>query len=78
MIDWRDRAACRRVPPETFYPEKGEPTAPGKFICNGGMGAPACPVKAACLAYALDTGEAWGIWGGLSEYERRQLQRKAG
>jgi WhiB family redox-sensing transcriptional regulator len=67
---WQRRAACRRpgVDPDGFYPDKGGTTRPAKRICAG------CPVKAECLAYALANDERFGIWGGLSERERRRLR----
>jgi WhiB family redox-sensing transcriptional regulator len=66
------RAACRDVPTDTFYPERGDPlgTGPAKRICAG------CPVRAECLADALERGDPWGVWGGLSERERRRLKRR--
>jgi WhiB family redox-sensing transcriptional regulator len=64
------RAACRRpgVDPDAFYPDKGGSTRAAKAVCAG------CPVTADCLEYALTAGERWGVWGGLSERERRRLR----
>ena len=75
-MSWRERAACRRpgVDPDAFYPDKGGSTRTAKAICNGGRDRHACPVKAQCLDYALDNDERFGIWGGLSERERRRLR----
>jgi WhiB family transcriptional regulator, redox-sensing transcriptional regulator len=70
--EWMIDGLCAQVDPEAFFPEKGGQTKPAKSICNGG-----CPVKAECLAYALERGERFGIWGGLSERERRKLERAA-
>jgi WhiB family redox-sensing transcriptional regulator len=70
--DWRDRARCADIDPEVFFPEIGEPTDPGKRVCTS------CQVKAECLAHALEHHERFGIWGGLSEQERRLLARAAG
>jgi len=67
--DWRDSALCAETDPEAFFPEKGGSTREAKAVCRN------CPVKAECLAYALDKGEGFGIWGGLSERERRRLNR---
>lgn len=64
--DWRNRALCAQANPDDFYPDKGESTRPGKSICER------CPVRAECLAYGLE--ERYGIWGGLSERERRKLK----
>ena len=69
--DWHDRALCAQTDPEAFFPEKGGSTREAKKICEG------CPVRAECLAYALAHDERFGIWGGLSERERRRLKRLA-
>ena len=65
--NWRDLALCIEVDPEIFFPEKGESVIPAKRVCA------ACEVRAECLQYALDHGERYGVWGGLSERERRAL-----
>ncbi len=67
---WRLDARCAEVDPELFFPEPGAPTAPAKRICAG------CPVRVECLAYALDTREAHGVFGGLSAQERLRLLRR--
>ena len=69
--DWRDYAACAQTDPEAFFPEKGGSTRDAKQICRG------CFVREECLAYALERDERFGIWGGLSERERRRLKREA-
>lgn len=66
---WRDDAICAQTDPEAFYPEKGGSTKKAKKICGG------CEVRLECLQYALDHDERFGIWGGLSERERRRLKR---
>ena len=66
---WQDRALCSQTDPEAFFPEKGGSTREAKRICLG------CEVKDACLEYALANDERFGIWGGLSERERRRLKR---
>lgn len=66
---WRDFAACAETDPEAFFPEKGGSTKEAKQVCGQ------CFVRAECLEYALKRGERFGIWGGLSERERRRLQR---
>ena len=68
---WQDRALCAQTDPEAFFPEKGGPTREAKKICTG------CEVKAECLEYALANDERFGIWGGLSERERRRIKREA-
>ena len=66
---WQERALCAQTDPEAFFPEKGGSTREAKRICLG------CEVKDACLDYALAKDERFGIWGGLSERERRRLKR---
>jgi WhiB family transcriptional regulator, redox-sensing transcriptional regulator len=67
---WMVRALCNQADPDLFFPEKGGSTREAKRICAG------CEVRAECLAYALRRNEPSGIWGGLSERERRQLRRR--
>ena len=69
--DWQERALCAQTDPEAFFPEKGGSTREAKRICAG------CEVRAECLEYALAQDERFGIWGGLSERERRRLRRAA-
>ncbi len=70
-IGWQDRALCAQTDPEAFFPEKGGSTREAKRVCRG------CEVRAECLEYALEHDERFGIWGGLSERERRRLKRQA-
>jgi WhiB family redox-sensing transcriptional regulator len=72
LLAWQDQALCAQTDPEAFFPEKGGSTREAKRICVG------CEVKQECLEYALMQDERFGIWGGLSERERRRLKRKAG
>lgn len=67
---WEGGALCAQTDPEEFYPERGGNAKVPKRICS------ACPVRDECLAYALATDERFGIWGGLSERERRNLQKQ--
>jgi WhiB family redox-sensing transcriptional regulator len=70
--EWQERALCAQTDPEAFFPEKGGSTREAKRICQG------CEVRAECLEYALGHDERFGIWGGLSERERRKLKKRAG
>lgn len=70
-VGWQDRALCAQTDPEAFFPEKGGSTREAKKVCRG------CEVRAECLEYALEHDERFGIWGGLSERERRRLKREA-
>lgn len=66
--EWQERALCAQTDPEAFFPEKGGSTREAKKICVG------CEVKDECLEYALAKDERFGIWGGMSERERRRLK----
>ncbi|GAA2544261.1 WhiB family transcriptional regulator [Mycolicibacterium diernhoferi] len=66
---WQERGLCAQTDPEAFFPEKGGSTREAKRICQG------CEVRDRCLEYALANDERFGIWGGLSERERRRLKR---
>ena len=65
---WRLDALCAETDPEAFFPEKGGSTREAKRVCTG------CTVRAECLESALTNDERFGIWGGLSERERRRLR----
>ena len=69
-LGWQEEALCAQTDPEAFFPEKGGSTREAKRICVG------CQVKAECLEYALGHDERFGIWGGLSERERRRIRRQ--
>ncbi|RJL25229.1 WhiB family transcriptional regulator [Bailinhaonella thermotolerans] len=74
-MDWRHRAACRDVDPELFFPIGNTGPAllqidEAKQVCN------ACPVSDPCLKWAIESGQDAGVWGGLSEDERRALKRR--
>lgn len=70
-LGWQTDALCAQTDPEAFFPEKGGSTRDAKKVCG------ACNVKAQCLEYALANDERFGIWGGLSERERRRLRKRA-
>ena len=67
---WQDYANCLGVDPDLFFPERGASTREAKEVCRG------CVVREECLEYALANGEKFGIWGGLSERERRRIRRQ--
>jgi WhiB family redox-sensing transcriptional regulator len=71
-LAWQADSLCAQTDPEAFFPEKGGSTRDAKKICS------ACEVKSQCLEYALGNDERFGIWGGLSERERRKLRKRAG
>lgn len=61
--------------PDTFHPERGVSTYTAKSICKGqAEGFGPCPVRSDCLDYALSNGLIHGVWGGLSEKERRRIR----
>lgn len=70
QMGWQERALCAQTDPEAFIPEKGGSTREAKKVCTS------CEVRAECLQYALEHDERFGIWGGLSERERRKLKRR--
>jgi WhiB family redox-sensing transcriptional regulator len=67
--EWMDQALCAQTDPESFYPEKGGSTREAKKTCEQ------CLVRAECLDWALANDERFGIWGGLSERERRAISK---
>jgi WhiB family redox-sensing transcriptional regulator len=67
---WQRQANCMGVDPDLFFPERGASTREAKEVCRG------CVVQEDCLEYALANGEKFGIWGGLSERERRRIRRR--
>ena len=69
-LAWQERALCAQTDPEAFFPEKGGSTREAKKVCAR------CDVRAECLEYALAHDERFGIWGGLSERERRKLKKR--
>jgi WhiB family transcriptional regulator, redox-sensing transcriptional regulator len=70
-LAWQERALCAQTDPEAFFPEKGGSTREAKRVCMS------CEVRAECLEYALAKDERFGIWGGLSERERRRVKKQA-
>ena len=75
-MDWRHKAACRDEDPELFFPIGNNgpallQTEEAKALCR------LCPVLEQCRQWALDSGQDAGVWGGLSEDERRAMKRRA-
>lgn len=75
--DWRDTAACRAEDPEDFFPIGATPAAKAierhaKAVCWR------CPSLEACGRWALETGQPFGIWGGMTEAERAKILRRRG
>jgi WhiB family redox-sensing transcriptional regulator len=75
LDDWRHGSACSGVEPELFFPIGTGPAAMRQTrlvqaVCAG------CPVRVPCLRWALATSQEYGVWGGLSEDDRRNLKRR--
>jgi len=68
-LAWQDDANCKGANADLFFPERGASTRSAKAICRE------CHVRAECLEFAIVTGEKFGIWGGMSERERRRVRR---
>ena len=71
VLGWQEQALCAQTDPEAFFPEKGGSTREAKRVCL------TCEVRGDCLEYALGNDERFGIWGGMSERERRKLKKRA-
>ena len=67
---WRQAAACRGLDTAVFFPANEEDVGPAKAVCER------CPVREQCLEWALATRQNDGVWGGLTETERRRLRRR--
>jgi WhiB family redox-sensing transcriptional regulator len=73
--DWRSLGACRHHDPDLFFPISStgpaiDQVARAKAVCAS------CPVRSACLRFALETSQDFGVWGGTSEQERRNMRRR--
>ena len=66
---WQQAARCRGIDPDVFHPQSNEEADEAKAICAS------CPVREPCLEYALVVREKLGVWGGLTERERRRVLR---
>ena len=70
MPSWTEEANCKGAEADLFFPERGASTRKEKAICM------ACSVQPECLEYAIENSEKFGIWGGMSERERRRIKRQ--
>ena len=70
MPSWTEEANCKGADADIFFPERGASTRKAKSICR------ACSVQEDCLEFAIENSEKFGIWGGLSERERRRIKRQ--
>jgi WhiB family redox-sensing transcriptional regulator len=69
---WMADAECKQSDPELFYPDTGHSSRDGRAVCAR------CPVRAECLAYAIEHHERYGVWGGMSERQRRHMRETGG
>jgi WhiB family transcriptional regulator, redox-sensing transcriptional regulator len=76
VSDWRHRARCRDVDPDLFFPTGTSAPADRRQAEQAKAVCALCPVRSECLAWSLDTFQDSGIWGGLTEEERRALRRQ--
>ena len=68
-ISWKESANCLGVDPGLFFPDRGASIKEAKETCRS------CVVKEECLNFAISSGEKFGVWGGLSERERRKVRK---
>jgi len=66
---WQEQAACYGINPDVFFPTSEEEAGPALAYCG------ACHIQEVCLAWAVKNGERYGVWGGLTEQQRRRLIR---
>lgn len=69
-MKWQAKANCLGADPDLFFPPQGGLVWPAKEVCRG------CAVRDCCLEFALANGEKFGVWGGMSERERRTIRRQ--
>lgn len=69
-LDWKAQAACRDLDTSLFFPESEADSEEARAVCA------TCPVRQACLDFALLTRQHDGVWGGTTESERRRLRRR--
>jgi WhiB family redox-sensing transcriptional regulator len=69
-LEWKEKAACRNLDTSLFFPDSEADAGPAKEVCAG------CPVREQCLQFALDTRQRDGVWGGMTETERRRIRRR--
>jgi len=70
-LSWADFGSCTNADPDLFFPQPGADTAYARSICRS------CTVRTQCLDYALESGQKHGIWGGMTESQRRRLRRRS-
>ena len=68
--EWQERASCRSIPVEFFFPLVEHEADEAKAVCA------TCDVREPCLEFAIQAGEHFGVWGGLTPQERRSVISK--
>ena len=76
-LSWQDSALCAQADPDAWFPERPNPEGVNRAVRQAKAVCAACEVRAECLAYALEHNERHGVWGGLTEHERRRLKQQA-
>ena len=69
-MKWRERAACRDLDTDIFFPDSEADAGPALEVCA------VCPVRMECLEWAIETRQHDGIWGGATETERKRIRRR--
>ena len=69
LLRWADKGLCVGSDPDLFFPQRGEDMSCACEMCRS------CPVRQACLDYAIESNQRFGIWGGKSPSQRRRMQR---
>jgi len=70
QTNWREEAACKGLDTSVFFPASDADAGPAKAVCAG------CPVRDLCLEWAIASRQEDGVWGGLTDNERRRLRRR--
>jgi WhiB family redox-sensing transcriptional regulator len=78
VLEWTEHAACAGANVDLFFPQKRPTVRPSRQVLESKRICAACPVRPQCLEYALERPEPEGTWGGLTEWERRDLRRATG
>ena len=68
---WGQLGNCVGINQDLFFPKRGDDVSIAKEFCRE------CPVRSDCLAFALETNQKFGIWGGMTEGQRRRIKRAA-
>jgi WhiB family redox-sensing transcriptional regulator len=70
QVSWREEAACKGLDTNMFFPASDADAGPAKAVCA------TCPVRDLCLEWAIASHQEDGVWGGMTDTERRRLRRR--